>query len=226
MGIQSNHGSFIERRMRVGEAIRLFSVVATITMIATLTLLYVSCHIAYDNSACGYFSEETCSSCRNMPLLVIALVPVFGLLSLLSALNMLVAGLRFGNICVVAIFVSLLLGVHISISITVPKIRETYRKTAIRLRPLVEAIHRYAKENGAPPKKLSDLVPEYIEQVPSSGIPSAREVQYSFDGQANDEWTLDIDALHGLSFDRFFYSPVKPQGPGYELIEEWVYFRE
>lgn len=52
-----------------------------------------------------------------------------------------------------------------------------------------EAINNYVEKHGSTPRKLEDLIPEFIESIPS--IPEISKVDYhlSADGK---EWTLDL----------------------------------
>jgi len=52
-----------------------------------------------------------------------------------------------------------------------------------------EAIHDYAAKHGSPPRKLEDLIPQFLEAMPP--LPEISKVDYrlSADGK---EWTLDL----------------------------------
>ena len=52
-----------------------------------------------------------------------------------------------------------------------------------------EAIHDYAAKHGSPPRKLEELIPEFLEAMPP--LPEISKVDYrlSADGK---EWTLDL----------------------------------
>src|ERR1035437_3306530 len=52
-----------------------------------------------------------------------------------------------------------------------------------------EAINGYVEKHSSPPRKLEDLIPEFIESIPS--FPEISKVDYrlSADGK---EWTLDL----------------------------------
>jgi len=52
-----------------------------------------------------------------------------------------------------------------------------------------EGIHDYAAKHGSPPRKLEDLIPQFLEAMPP--LPEISKVDYrlSVDGK---EWTLDL----------------------------------
>jgi hypothetical protein len=52
-----------------------------------------------------------------------------------------------------------------------------------------EAINNYVEKHGSPPRKLEELVPEYIGSVPS--FPEISKVDYSLSADGKG-WTLDL----------------------------------
>lgn len=103
-----------------------------------------------------------------------------------------------------------------------------------RGQPLIDAIQAYDAKNGQPPPSLNDLVPEYIDQIPGTGIGAWPEFHYSvgkpnaFDGN---DWVLRVQPPCVAGFDQFFYFPrqnypEKGYGGGIERIGTWGYVHE
>jgi hypothetical protein len=103
-----------------------------------------------------------------------------------------------------------------------------------RGQPLIDAIQAYDAKNGQPPPSLNELVPEYIGEIPGTGIGMWPEFHYStgapnaFDGNA---WVLSVTPPCVGGFDQFFYFPRqnypdKGYGGGIERIGTWGYVHE
>lgn len=101
---------------------------------------------------------------------------------------------------------------------------------------LVEAIHRYDKDKGRPPKYLSELVPAYITEIPKTNIGAYPEYKYetTTDPKKWDDnpWVLYVDTPLGvLNWDMFLYFPKQnyPEhgyGGYLERIKDWAYVHE
>ncbi len=122
-----------------------------------------------------------------------------------------------------------------------PKTME-YRMTAFqrlgeRSMPLVSAVHRFYSENGRPPRVLEELIPNYIERIPPTGMSAYPAYSYvageealrNFDGNP---WVIYVGCSLGLlNFDRFLYFPRQnyPEwgyGGSLERLGEWAYVHE
>ncbi|MFD2157373.1 hypothetical protein ACFSW8_00505 [Rubritalea tangerina] len=101
---------------------------------------------------------------------------------------------------------------------------------------LVEAVHSYEETKGYPPESLVDLVPEYIDAVPSTGMMAYPEYRYSVGEDAKyfsgNPWVLRVPAPSGgINFDEFLYFPLQnypASGYGGQLVKvgKWAYSRE
>ena len=93
---------------------------------------------------------------------------------------------------------------------------------------LGDAITRYESDHGAPPKNLRALVPDYLSDVPSTGLRSSRQFYYSTSGERGD-WTLTLPTSRGfLSGDVLkrnadkAYDSRGEWGDG-EVVAGWLY---
>jgi len=107
---------------------------------------------------------------------------------------------------------------------------------ALRGAPLVSAIRAYEAKYGHPPEGLNNLVPEFIDKIPGTGMSVSPEYEYR-SGQAaaaydENPWILSVrPPFRGVGFDQFFYFPGQnyPQqgyGGWLEPIRDWAYVHE
>jgi len=103
-------------------------------------------------------------------------------------------------------------------------------------RPLVAAIQQFEAKHGKPPANLEQLVPEFLPDVPKTGIGAYPKYEYfvvkdhaTYEGNA---WVLRVDTpTGGLNWDAFLYFPKQnyPQvgyGGVLERVEDWAYVHE
>jgi len=113
---------------------------------------------------------------------------------------------------------------------------------AERSAPLVEAISQFEADHGLPPNRLQDLVPGYLEAVPSTGMGAYPQFEY-LGRQGKEEflgapwpegnsWILYVETPSGgINWDLFIYFP-SGQYPDYayssrlERIGAWAYCHE
>jgi len=115
-----------------------------------------------------------------------------------------------------------------------PDVRMTaFHDLATRSEPLVSAIHRYAEDKGTPPVSLSELVPDYIDQVPGTGIPRYPDYVYTTEDRWDDNpWVLYVPTSRGMiNWDMFMYFPLQnypEEGYGGRLVKigQWAYVHE
>ena len=109
-----------------------------------------------------------------------------------------------------------------------------FGRLAVRSEPLVAAIRAYEQRHGEPPPSLQALVPEFLEVLPKTGMPSYPAYSYevlSWTGDAPRAWRLKVECSGGLlNFDEFVYWP-ESEGSGYDAGQltrhgEWVYAHE
>lgn len=135
-------------------------------------------------------------------------------------------------------FLYLLVGVpflYMSTSVHMKAFKALPQKSA----PLVNAIKSYQQKYGHPPDKLQNLIPEFLSNIPSTGMlnyPNYEYENYFNDSNAQSEhdgnlWMLKVDAGEMLQFDVFIYYPnqnyPKNGYGGYlEKISDWAYVHE
>ena len=106
-----------------------------------------------------------------------------------------------------------------------------------RSKPLVAAIRKYESAAGHPPQSLSDLVPDYLPEVPGTGVGSAPEYHYVAGDQARhayhgNPWILRLPVSVGiLNWDLLLYYPLQNypahgHGGVIRRIGDWAYVHE
>jgi len=112
---------------------------------------------------------------------------------------------------------------------------EAFASLAERSEPLVEAIQAFQAKKGHPPDKLEDLVPEFLPEVPGTGMGSCPDYLYRVgpDAEAYDDnpWVLVVNAGFGTNFDLFLYFPdgnypERGYSGWLEKVGDWAYVHE
>jgi hypothetical protein len=90
--------------------------------------------------------------------------------------------------------------------------REGFVRLAQRSRPLVTAIRQFETKYGNPPDELSQLVPEFLNEVPKTGIGAYPEYEYQAlpdkDIYRDNPWMISVRAgMPAMSWDLFLYFP-------------------
>lgn len=109
-----------------------------------------------------------------------------------------------------------------------------FKRLEDRGKPLVAAIHKFVEDHERPPATLQDLVPNYLPEVPGTGMPSYPEYQYSTapDQWDGNPWVVYVMCSSGfMNFDKFMYLPRQnyPRtgyGGALERVGEWAYVHE
>jgi hypothetical protein len=112
--------------------------------------------------------------------------------------------------------------------------REGLVRLAARSRPLVNAIRQYELKYEKPPENLRQLAPEFIAEVPGTGIGAYPEYEYAAappgDIYEGNPWVLRVDTLSNSGFDQFMYWPKhnypRSFGGSVEPVEDWAYIHE
>lgn len=114
---------------------------------------------------------------------------------------------------------------------------DAFVSLAERSMPLVHAIERYVGDTGSPPTTLEALVPEYINEVPNTGLRGYPAYQYEVgpdhERWYGNPWVLYVETPNGrFTFDKFLYLPLQnyPAGRAYsgwlEPIGRWAYVHD
>lgn len=131
-----------------------------------------------------------------------------------------------GLICFVVGFGGLRLGRNIR--------HQGFANVAQRSQSVVSAIHRFEARFGRPPDNLEQLVPEFLTNVPDTGIAAYPKYEYLTPADAlyeGNRWILKVNAISGSGWDVFLYFPLQNYpSAGYggtiERIEDWAYVHE
>lgn len=114
---------------------------------------------------------------------------------------------------------------------------EGMRHFAQRNNPIISAIYEFEKENQGPPKSLDDLVPKYLDEIPTTGMAAYPEYEYHTGQEARDQyqdnpWALSVfTPSGGINFDMMLYLPrqnypERGYGGSLERIGDWAYVHE
>jgi len=106
-----------------------------------------------------------------------------------------------------------------------------------RSQTLIEAIKSYEAQHGRPPDSLEDLVPQFIAEVPTTGMSAYPEYDL-YTGEAYEKeycgnrWVLRVATPRGvINWDEMLYFP-KQNYDEYEYrrslepVNDWMYFNE
>lgn len=110
--------------------------------------------------------------------------------------------------------------------------REAFTQMGGRMMPLVNAIETYHRETGSYPQQLTNLIPKYLENIPSTQMRIHTNINYYVGDEARrfegNPWILNIPAEEGMGFNQFYYFPLQnyPAGWPYEHMGKWAYFHE
>jgi hypothetical protein len=84
-------------------------------------------------------------------------------------------------------------------------LRKAFLPVTRRGQPLIDAIESYRTDNGAYPESLDQLVPEYLESIPDTGLAMYPEFEYECYPPSG-EYEITVDTSHGgWDWDKFFY---------------------
>ena len=87
--------------------------------------------------------------------------------------------------------------------------KEILASVETQARPLLDAIHTYEDEHGAPPPSLERLVPEYIEVLPETKRPHVYAYRAFTPTSDEESWELRVTCHDGLmTEDWFIYRPT------------------
>jgi len=101
---------------------------------------------------------------------------------------------------------------------------------AERAQPILSALARYQQDKGKYPEALNELVPDYLEAIPATGVDKYPRFYY-FKAPRHElsggsyELGVPCTSFHG--FDRFFYWPTEVypdhlNGNGIERVGKWA----
>lgn len=109
-----------------------------------------------------------------------------------------------------------------------------FERLAVRSQGLVDAIHAYEQEYSATPPDLTALVPEFLSEIPGTGMPSCPNYEYAVmtdDLDPERRWDLKVSCPAGLiNWDEFIYCPEEsrfdPDVDPVTRLGDWFYYHE
>lgn len=110
-----------------------------------------------------------------------------------------------------------------------------FERLAQRSNGIIAAIHAYEAKEHRPPQSLADLVPEYLEVIPGTGIGAYPHYEYDAENFARENgtsWVLYVPCSEGLlDWDVFVYHPSrqyprKGYGGSLQRVGTWAYVHE
>jgi hypothetical protein len=109
---------------------------------------------------------------------------------------------------------------------------EKIEHVATRGQPIMDAIEAYEKKNSHPPGSLDELVPDYLDAIPTTGIGAWPQFSYHTgrpDRNDGNEWTLSAllpgTPGFGLAPVELMYYPRQNYPERSVLIGTWCYWR-
>ena len=106
---------------------------------------------------------------------------------------------------------------------------KAYELAGDRAAVLVSAIEHYIETTGAPPERLEQLAPDFVEAIPA-GLPPLEMVtgEAALKGFYGNQWALQFKAGSGLNWDRLVYLPRQnyEQVESKTLLGRWAYIHE
>lgn len=111
---------------------------------------------------------------------------------------------------------------------------EAFGLLAARSADLVHAIAAYNRATGAPPPALAALVPQYLSEIPGTGMSAYPDYEYGTGAGMcpnGNAWNVNVLVGDLLNFDTFFYCPNQDYPPDVggnwvEVIGDWAYLHE
>jgi hypothetical protein len=111
-----------------------------------------------------------------------------------------------------------------------------FMQAGLRGQPIISALAAYRRERGDYPEELQSLVPQYLSEIPSTGLLRYPEFEYRKGEKANHlaEGTYKLRIfcpIFVLNFDEFIYQPAEDYpkricGNRVERLGRWAYVHD
>jgi hypothetical protein len=129
-------------------------------------------------------------------------------------------------------------------SLKIPwKVRQAAcKRVCQRAEPIIQAIESYRAQEDTYPKFLNDLVPNFLDSIPGTGLRGYPYFKYELLDSNNRAYTylyeehnapyeLKVDLYRMFAWDSFFYWPSEDYpdviyGGETEIINNWAYVHE
>lgn len=159
---------------------------------------------------------------------VVFFVVVYSAIHVLVALLVMLVSRKWGAYFP-AIMLGVLLGGLAGLQAGTAMRMKAYELAGDRAVVLISAIGHYIETTGAPPERLEQLVPDFVEAIPA-GLPPLEMVtgEAAVKGFYGNQWALLFRAGSGLNWDRLVYMPRQnyEQVESKTLLGRWAYIHE
>jgi hypothetical protein len=88
--------------------------------------------------------------------------------------------------------------------------------------PLIAAIDAYTRDQGTPPEDLAELIPEYLDEIPGTGL-AAYPRYYYFWSESKGRWRLAVSVCSGFEWGHVAYMPEQDHYERWQRIGDWVF---
>ncbi|MCG6154814.1 hypothetical protein [Rubinisphaera margarita] len=170
------------------------------------------------------------------------LVFTLSLLASLTAIPFFLAGVFFKEVRLRSLLLLLFAISFFTGGLTSARFARSVRQAGLekftrRSEPLIEAIKSYEAEHRAPPVSLDELVPEFIAEVPTTGMSAYPRYDY-YAGRATEKeycgnpWVLRVGTPRGFGdWDEMLYFPTQNYDEYkyhqfLEPVNDWAYVNE
>jgi hypothetical protein len=152
-----------------------------------------------------------------IPPLVLLFV-LWGLLLLVISRNIARAKARFA-----AAFFFLLAFVAFAFACRVGHVVRTrgFEVIAVSGAPLIDAIEAYIADHAVPPDSLDELVPDYLNEIPRTGLAAYPEFIYYW-YRPDDYWRVFVPVGSALEWTQMVYSSSGQYGRSWQRIGPWA----
>lgn len=155
-------------------------------------------------------------------------VVIYAAIHVLAALLIMLVSRKWGAYFP-AIMLGVLLGGLAGLQAGTAMRMKAYELADDRAAVLVSAIEHYIEAKGAPPERLEQLVPAFVEAIPA-GLPPFELVtgEAALKGFYGNQWALLFNAGSGLNWDRLVYLPRQnyEQVGAKTQLGRWAYLHE
>ncbi len=157
-----------------------------------------------------------------LTLLVMACIP----LAIFALVLSMIAKTRRVGVASLAVIIPLMVITAIGMRLGNDVRTGSFERLVERTQPLIDAIERYEADHQRAPDALSQLVPDYLSEVPGTGMPMYPEFAYTGPvteppDAATDAWELSLEFVRGIRMlDRFVYRSSGDYTDLGELVEE------
>ncbi|HNO78180.1 MAG TPA: hypothetical protein PKN33_08985 [Phycisphaerae bacterium] len=97
-----------------------------------------------------------------------------------------------------------------------------FQKIADRGAPLVDGIKAFIQDKGEPPESLDDLVPDYLQSIPTTGMAAYPGYRY-WQNERRNTWTVAVSVCSGLDWGSVVYWSSEDYPKSLRRYGNWAY---